>query len=157
MSSKYNRIFLSVLIVVVVGAIAAGFWQMGSPSHQRQVRMDEERLNNIRAIDSAIINSKYYQNDHALPESLSQLETLSRDTLKDPEGGEPYEYRVLSTSTYEICATFATDNSNPKSPRGRSNPWLGQEWRHPAGHYCYYREVGSPLNVAPPPMSVPAK
>ncbi len=146
-----------VLLVVVTAAIVAGFWQMGSPSYQRQVRLDEERLNNIRAIDSALTNSKYYQSDHSLPSTIDQLEALPQNTLKDPETGQAYEYRALSTSTYEICTTFATDNSNPKSPGGRSDPWLGQEWRHPAGHYCFHREVGSPLNVAPSPISVPLK
>ena len=50
------------------------------------------------------------------------------------ETGEPYEYRVLGPSKYELCATFSMARDADH----------GVFWNHPAGRHCWTIDVGDP-------------
>ncbi len=92
--------------VLVVLAIVAGLAAVGGPGTARLEKLDAARLDQLRAIEQAVDNT--WRRTGALPPSLESLDVQFSDRARnDPETGEPYEYRVLSDSTAELCGTFA--------------------------------------------------
>jgi len=83
-------IFSSVAALVVAGAIIAGFSVLGTPGEVRLRRLDQQRVENLRAISNAI---RTYRNvNKALPENPAKLQQSgqwSYLSLKDPVSGEP--------------------------------------------------------------------
>lgn len=112
--------------VVVVAAIVAGLLTVGGVRTARGERLDRERLADLDRIHRALAETR-------LPLSLDSLETrLSDADLTDPATGEPYAYRPLSDSTYELCASFAL-SSDELGPRFPESPFGA----HEAGRHCF--------------------
>ena len=44
---------------------------------------------------------------------------------------KPFVYHLKSTSAYELCATFATDNRHQEPGEAED------AWRHPKGDFCF--------------------
>jgi hypothetical protein len=66
-------------------------------------------------------------------------------SLRDPVTHVPYEYAVLDSVRYQLCATF--DAPDSVGPYGTAaDPF----WRHGAGHTCFTFEARRPLGVARP-------
>lgn len=125
---RASGVGMGMAAVVVVAAIVAGVWAVGGPETARLERLDAERRSDLGRIQSAL------RREDPLPASLEALgERLSGDERADPATGEPYGYRALSDSTYELCATFALGSDRLGSPRGA----IG---RYEAGRHCF--EVG---------------
>lgn len=106
-----------------VGAVLAGLFVIGSPASQRSRRLDRERSENLRTISFAV--DEYRSRNPALPKSLSELAQASEMQLEleDPETRRPYEYRVVSPTSYELCAQFARQSDE------RENAWTHEEGR----------------------------
>lgn len=148
---KYNRIgfkiFLATVILAVTTTAVAGLWLSGSPAQERARRLDQTRISNLQSISGAI--DQYYVTNDRLP---SDLETLirSRETywvgaINDPESGDAYDYRIRSEDTYELCATFVTDNRN-LDPR-KTEPYAIYEsrfWEHGPEYTCFTVTVRKP-------------
>ncbi len=131
-----DRAFLAVSAAAVAAAIVAGFWVLGSPGQQRLLSLDSERINDLSQIAStlayAVENPGQATPAPPLPEQIPDSIT-TRDDLRDPATQEPYEYRRLSESAYELCATFATDSSQQDKNLQSSN----SRWTHSAGRHCF--------------------
>src|SRR3546814_4843425 len=66
---------------------------MGSPGEQRKLRIDEHRINDLRAIEAAV--RLHRKDTGSLPEDLATLDArpgVALD-LADPQTGASYEYR----------------------------------------------------------------
>jgi len=126
-----EQVFAAVLVAAVVGAVAAGLAVVGSPAKARLRRLDERRIEDLRDISQA--TDRHYLRYGRLPPSLDSLtpEIGAPSSIRDPAGAEPYVYRVLSDSTYELCARFALGSSTSE---GRFGPDL---WAHRAGQQCF--------------------
>lgn len=125
MRSRASGVGMLVTAAVVAAAVFAGLWVVGGPETARLERFDTERRSDLRRIQSVLSREK------ALPRSLESLgESLSVDERVDPATAEPYVYRVLSDSTYELCATFAL----PSDALGRPSETIG---RYDAGRHCF--------------------
>ena len=71
----------------------------------------------------------------------------------DPKAGAQYEYSVKSATSFELCATFASDRAINMQSRnmqtGPSTPqpaaFYGKEmadnWDHKAGRVCFDRTI----------------
>ncbi len=130
---------------MVVVAIIGGFALSGSPATERSRRFDQQRINDLQmistSIDQSINNST---SDGRLPLTIEELRN-QRDiyigSTIDPKTKKPYEYRPLTTETYELCASFEMamtqeQNSNPELMY--PNPKMGSNfWDHEAGRKCY--------------------
>lgn len=131
-----DRTFVAVSTAAVLIAIVAGFWLLGSPGQQRLLSLDSERVDDLTQIASnlvyAVENPGNTTPAPPLPEQLPNS-MASRDDLRDPLTDEPYEYRRLSDSAYELCATFATDSTQLEKTSQFSNT----QWPHPAGRHCF--------------------
>lgn len=136
-----DKVFAAIALIGVIAGIFAGFSLLGSPNRQRLISLDEERVGDLRQITGYIRNnySRVGEPDtNPPPAQLSDIDVLS-SAKEDPITKEPYEYRVLSDSSYELCATFATSSlEEDSSPSYRRDD---DEWAHPEGRHCYEFDV----------------
>lgn len=130
---------LAVVLVVIAGLITAG-----SPSAERERRMDDQRVNDLQMISYAV--EQYYQREGTLPASLEEAARQPYayvTRITDPETGTPYEYVPTAGAAYQLCATFDAP-TNPESAQN-APPELSF-WNHDAGAICYALEA-QPLPV----------
>ncbi|MCR4256278.1 MAG: hypothetical protein NUW08_01085, partial [Candidatus Uhrbacteria bacterium] len=55
----------------------------------------------------------------------------------DPDSGEPYEYRIGSGSTYELCSDFSTDSVNVDKRITEPYPADNRFWEHGPKRTCF--------------------
>ena len=154
-------------IVIVLAAIIIGFIAVGSPSKQRALRFDSQRVNDLSNIQWQIIN--YWQQKEKLPTALSDInDTLSGFIVPvDPETKAAYEYSIKVASgtvaitggkSFEVCATFSEASQDTKgrgvygvgggmypiaydssysSPIGDTS----DVWNHGIGRTCFDRTI----------------
>lgn len=142
-----------IVSVVVLGTVIGGFFIVGSPAHQRDVRFDNQRVSDLQSIQSQAL--QYWQQKNVLPEKPSDLADSISGFVppKDPETGMEYEYVVKGPLTFDLCATFktasvGTDTAGRYSkpvPVGYSGDPYSQNWNHAAGHTCFSRPIDSEL------------
>ncbi len=153
-----------VWLVTVAGVffIVVGFITAGSPFAERMRRFDERRVGDLQTIQSEVIY--FWQAKQRLPESIDELRSDLRGftSPRDPETEEPYEYKVLDSLQFELCAVFKTSNkeestgndvkSLPLTPRGAYYPYPGypypgidQTWLHDAERTCFERTIDPDL------------
>lgn len=119
-------------IVVVIGAVVAGLTLIGSPAEQRLLRLDEQRVNELRLLAKAA--ERRWDSEERLPDSAADLvdgQYLTR-LPTDPTTREPYQYRVTAPRQFEVCATF----DRPSRPER-----AGDFWFHGAGQRCFPFDV----------------
>ena len=151
------RILLGGVVVVVAAAVGYGTYLLGSPAERRSQRFDEQRVSDLESISRTI--NAYWESNRELPGSLEDLrepEYFVR-SIEDQATGEPYEYRVLGESQFELCAVFATSSAPNQGKPAR--PFLGPAWEHGAGRSCFELEAESSSGAAPmkpPGIAVPA-
>lgn len=142
------RIFAYVSSFFVLLTILLGFFLVGSPAQQRQVRFDLERENSLSEIQWQIVN--FWQYKGALPENLLDLNDglTGYFVSVDPETQENYEYKVLSDLSFELCANFSTSNvdSYPDTTRevkpfASSGLAGSNSWAHGTGRICFERTI----------------
>lgn len=146
--------------IISVLVIAFGFFFVGSPQTQRQMRFDNERVNHLQILQSEIIS--YWQVKGALPANLTALEnqiTGFRAPV-DPLTAKQYEYTISDELVFELCAEFALQSENqstqisrnelavpmPAKPDAYYNPYDSlQTWNHNAGRACFERTIDPDL------------
>ncbi len=159
-NSKIPNLVAWAASAVVLGMLVSGFFIAGSPSKQRQVRMDEQRVSDLQMIQGEIINQ--WQNKRVLPQTTDNLKNDISGFIppRDPETGAPYEYVILAPLKFKLCANFKfpspylADQSRMPVPAGvyykTSNYGGGNEvWSHEAGPKCYERTIDPALYPKP--------
>lgn len=148
---------------LAVLAIVAGFFIIGTPWEAREFRYDEQRVGDLQNVQYQIIN--YWQAKAALPATLDEaVDPLYGGMMpRDPETGDPYEYRVTGEHSFELCATFAA----PAQATGKDartvpmlepayGPVAGNDvWQHGEGRTCFVRTI-DPDRYPPFEKPVPA-
>jgi len=134
---------------VLFASIIIGFLVIGTPAEQRDRRFDEERVNDLQMLQSTIVN--YWTQKEKLPQDLSDLEdSISGFAIpQDPASDVPYEYSVIDSLSFELCATFKTSSQDfgltsvpPSSYRGDI---FQQNWEHTAERTCFTRTIDPEL------------
>ena len=122
--------------------LALGLFMAGSPRSERQRRLDQQRVEDLRAISAAV--QDYYREYRALPDSLGLLAQLPQggvEAIRDPLSGQPYEYQPLDSLRYQLCARFDAADST-SWPRDRERPGGPSPFRrHSAGRECFELRV----------------
>ncbi len=157
-------------IVLVIAAIVTGFIVVGSPTKQRGLRFDQQRINDLSSIQSMLLYNAW-QVKGALPTTLDELtDPLSGFTVPvDPETDAPYGYTKVASTTFSLCATFSQPSQDTKG-RGEfgygyggdiavSRPsyypgFEGEQWKHETGLTCFERKIDPkqyPVNPKPFP------
>lgn len=142
------KYFSIIVIAVVAVAVVGGFFFIGSPSEERARRFDERRVNDLRILQSEIIN--YWQLKNALPHNLDALKDDIRgfQQPQDPETNAPYEYRVTGALSFELCAAFnrGSEENNSGAPKPAPEPYgYSYNWKHAAGKICFTRSIDKDL------------
>jgi hypothetical protein len=147
---------------LAIMTIVAGFLIIGSPSHIRDLRMDQQRVSDLQSIQYSITD--YWQQKRHLPDTLAELnDPLTGMTVpSDPITGEAYEYTAESNTSFVLCATFTADSVDTKGRGGYpyasdvSYPSgiLDSSFDHGTGRTCYTRTIDPdkypPLSPARP-------
>ena len=123
------------LIAVVVTVVIVGVILLDSPAQERLRRLDERRVDDLRSISAEL--DFYWTREGTLPSSLEELSNEAGVfiELHDPETGQPYEYRVLGSNTYELCAEFARDTADEQGRPYRDY------WSHGQERQCFELEA----------------
>ena len=126
-------------MVVVVLTIGYAIYLTGTPGQQRDVRLDERRVSDLRDISRNI--DTYLELNNAMPASLEELKgpRFYVDSIEDPETGSRYDYKVLEGDRYELCAVFSTDNTVRR--RGERRSLSETAWDHGEGRKCFQLEA----------------
>ena len=124
-SRNKTMAWLSTAVVVLL--VILGFWQLGAPSGQRQLRADAQRVQDLYQLASEV-QSYWRSHPSQLPANTTQLPSGSR---LDPITHAPFEYVAGAGSSYELCAVF-----DRQSPEESANP-APDPWAHPAGRHCF--------------------
>jgi len=148
--SKTPKILAWILSFVVLVSIICGFFIIGTPTEQRQRRFDEQRVSNLQTLQDRIIN--YWIQKETLPQNLSKLEDSISGFIApaDPESDIAYEYHIIDTLSFELCATFKTSTENFSSTAKNtkySYPYdsFQQRWEHKAERTCFTRTIDPEL------------
>lgn len=130
-SSSLNRFFLILSLICVALGVVTGFWLLGSPQLQRQLKADQKRLEHLYKIASYLYREQSQTKKFKLPKTIP-----SKDYTVDPISGESYEYRVIDISKYKLCAEFAT-NSQKARQTDSSYRKLREFWNYSQGKNCF--------------------
>lgn len=135
---KFDRLFALLAIAAVGTGLIVGFWLLGSPGKQRQIKADQQRLVDMREIAQRLHQEAEQSQNRGKPVNLpASLPTNQRQT--DPISGKQYEYQRIDPTHYKLCATFVTDSTEDYL----SNSFTTKEdfWQHPTGRYCFQLDV----------------
>ena len=134
-SSSLNRFFLIFSLILVTMGIATGFWLLGSPQLQRQLKADEKRLKNLHQIAEYLhreeVKSRSQNQNFQLPKALPK-----KDYIRDPISEKSYEYKIIDGTDYQLCASFATDSKKERK-KEYSYRKIQEFWHHSPGKNCY--------------------
>ena len=127
-------------IVVVVVTVGYSIYLVGTPGQQRDVRLDEQRVDDLRNISRNI--DRYLELNEEMPASLQDMKgpRFSVRSVTDPETDVAYDYRVTEGNSYELCAIFSTDSAERTDERRRFSETA---WDHGAGRACFQLEARS--------------
>lgn len=137
------KYFPWIAIAFVAAALICAFFLIGSPAHQRLVRFDGRRLNDLQNLQYQISN--YFAAKGKLPAALADLQGFDGSTIPlDPENGQLYEYTIKGPRNFQLCANFALTSEEGQGNRPFLTPdspyikeILPTNWRHPAGRGCF--------------------
>ncbi|MFA5127720.1 MAG: DUF5671 domain-containing protein [Patescibacteria group bacterium] len=141
--TRSTKIFIWCVIVVVAGAVVAGFFAAGSPKTARMIRFDADRISDLASAQSQIVN--YWQTKEHLPNTFADL----NDDIKgysvpaDPETSAAYEYYLTGTTSFKLCATFDLV-SDDEVKQSSAVYYYGSDmdnWKHDVGYYCFERTI----------------
>lgn len=133
---------------VLLASIIAGFFIAGTPAEQRAKRLDDQRINLLMQIQNNVIT--FAQTRQALPVDQNEAETWSGNWPVDPETSQAFVYTKTSDITFQICATFATAETEniyqdyynyPTMEKRLTQVVGGSSWTHTSGYYCFDRSV----------------
>ncbi len=149
------KIFAWTAGAIGLAALIAGFFIGGSPAYQRQIRFDEQRVQDLQTLQGQIVY--YWSQKDTLPARPEDLQdSISGFVVpRDPATGESYEYSMKNDLSFELCATFAQKGGQeyavpvPLRPAVESvpakDPYL-ENWQHEAGRTCFERTIDPELH-----------
>ena len=155
-SSGIRKQIAWVMSGLALATIIIGFVIAGTPATQRARRFDEQRVNDLQAIQGQVLD--YWMRKAALPPAAQDLNNPLNgfNFLADPDTHIPYTYRPTGNLSFELCADFQTDSSDspsntaikPVDPRALYpvNGIMTQEpWNHGKGRACFTRTIDPEL------------
>jgi len=167
--ARVGNAWFALLLVIV--AIVIGFIAVGSPSKQRGLRFDAQRVNDLQNIQYQVVN--YWQQKQKLPATLDDLKDPLYGSIipTDPNTKAAYEYATKGNLSFELCSTFSLPYQDTQ---GRGSYGYGggsyamdvaypsmiggvdTNWKHEAGRTCFTRTIdpekypkypGSPIAI----------
>ena len=105
-------------------SLMLALWIAGNPFNQRLVRLDRQRVSDLRSLQGAI--SRFHKKEKRLPDNLSELRSSPDSYIErtaDAITKKPYLYKRIDKTSYRLGAVFdlatpAADDSNARSRDG---------------------------------------
>lgn len=122
-----HRVAAIAVAAVAVIAIIAGLLVVGSPAEQRRLRLDDRRVSDLQSLARAL--QRRHERTGGLPSRLEDVvDGLILSALPlDPVTHDPYEYMIVDSSRFQLCATFSGESRRP-----------GEDfWAHGPGRHCF--------------------
>jgi hypothetical protein len=139
-------IFFATILTII--ALVYGFMTIPNPAKQRALTLDHQRVNDLGQLQYSI--EDYYKQNNQLPKTLEILtqnmySPSSQLTKTDPETNKLYDYTQTGSTTYQLCATFATDSLKEDTYDEKNYNYnsFRNKFQHPAGRYCFDQLVFS--------------
>jgi hypothetical protein len=131
-----GRLLSIIASVVMLGAVLGGWYVMGSPLHQRELRLDNQRVLALSMAANDI--HQYWHRHHALPDDLNAADVPAH-WRSDPVSGKAYVYNRLDQENYSLCADFDAASAAEDIGEGVPHTYVPEEstWKHPAGTHCF--------------------
>lgn len=157
----WSEMIAGAIGVAVLLTLGTALYFIGSPADQRARRMDQMRVSALQNIQWQITD--YYQQKETLPPSLEVLRDPLRGTVieKDPVTGEAYVYRTTGNLSFELCATFESENLDQQAVARTTDVYIDPQaeyWTHGIGEVCFDRTIDPdrypPYNKGPVPVGV---
>ncbi len=132
-------------VIAIIAAIVGGFLIIGSPSSQRYMRFDAQKVSDLQSIQWQIVS--YWQQKQKLPGKLSDLEDPIQGFIvpKDPQGSVQYAYTSTGPLSFTLCALFnranATGQGVSTEPARSPSVGIDENWAHTAGKVCFERTI----------------
>lgn len=123
--------------VVVLATIAASVIVTGTPSEQREIKLDARRVRDLGNVEDAV--DRHFRHAGSLPASLATLADKPgvRLAIVDPVTGKPYDFEPTGARAYRLCATFTTDSA---ATAATTEYWAREgDWAHGIGRHCFAR------------------
>lgn len=145
-SKSKEKVWAVGTAAILLVSIVLGFAVIGSPRTQRILRLDEQKITDLQNIQWQVIN--YWQVNGFIPNEMPNLpnDPQNSDLYEYRDTG--YEYRKTGDLSFELCAGFNREKSVPQNQRmvGEGPYFKGgmnqnDNWDHPAGWYCFPREI----------------
>ncbi len=144
---KLRAIFVWIISALMLVSVIMGFTAIGSPSKQRQLKADEQRVSDLQSIQWQVVS--YYQRSGKLPNTTNQIADPIQNYIVpvDPLTGSPYPYIVRTGATtspqFDICATFTFPSTNTEDINASYTKPLdaNENWKHDAGRTCFTRTI----------------
>ena len=137
------KIFTYVVSTIVVISIIGGFLYIGSPTTQRKISQDSQRINDLSSIQWQVVN--FYQAKGKLPQTLNETkDPISGSVIPlDPETKTSYEYKTTGALSFELCSNFSSESTqNQDSNAYQAYPDSTLEnWKHSVGRTCFDRTI----------------
>lgn len=131
------KIFFGASLALIVATFVAAWFFIESPALTRAKRLDQNLVNNLNTVENAV--NSYKEKHKKLPENLEELKNekdiyLNQLSLVDSENGAPIIYQKTGDKSFELCATFRTDNKNvdPRTEYSYGDP----SKMHEKGYQC---------------------
>ncbi|MCF7815986.1 MAG: DUF5671 domain-containing protein [Candidatus Pacebacteria bacterium] len=132
--------------VVVAIVLVAGFLHIETPAQVREMKIDEQQINDLIMIQLRI--EDYVRTKNALPEAIASTFSGVKPPQPAPERGS-YSYEVTSDDSFNLCATFVYPSSlndhqyryvEPMQYDGKSFV-NNSNWDHGVGEWCFERQI----------------
>lgn len=137
-TKSFGKSLAIVGAIVAIAAVCVSVY-LNPPSAVKAHALDQKRLQDLQQIDSAV--KAYYGNHHVLPVRLDVVESEDGLSLhsnwRDPVTHLPYEYDVMSKTTYQLCADFSADSEKEED----ANYFAFR--KHRMGRDCFQHELNA--------------
>lgn len=149
------RVAITSSLLMLV-TLVFGFVQIGSPGHQRDLRLDQERVEDLADIQFQLLY--WYRDYEELPTSLDQIATTDGYPIPtDPVTGEEYDYSLTGETTFDLCANFTTSSAEmedqypyARTPVKEYGFLTTTNWNHEAEYTCFQIELDPDYNETQP-------
>lgn len=114
--------------IVVLTVLSIGLFILGSPAEERSRRLDRDRVADLLQLSRGI--DAHFKSSDSLPLELPAVVDGQRirQLPRDPETRAMYQYEIIDTDSYRLCAEFSTTSAENN---------LDDFWFHPAGTHCF--------------------
>ncbi len=136
---------LPLISIVIVGAVVVwAFTLVGSPTFNRKLASDKNRIEHLGILVRGI--EQFYEEQKELPNELNQLTKLKiwygeKPSNLDPATGKAYEYRKIDSYTYEVCAEFELTSEQAEIDKSRYSARDDDVWKHVVGRHCFKHDI----------------